>query len=251
MAGNVACGGIEGLKERNTTCNKRQKLSASSSELFDCGSEMTGGLGSDIYSFKNKARCSGSNLCHGTLRGSNGGTCIDTKVLNVNIDANGLEMNASKNSLKVNSDNSGKHERGWISIRATSSKTADSFRQSRRPHVSEDVEEGHPTDSYDPFAFDEGEFEPSKWEKLAGKTESTQTPQSTVTNKELAKGHDDASIDTDPMLSESTNGDGHKSCEDNCPSVVQEDSNLLEDCLLASVKVIVLAKSPYSHMPMY
>jgi len=236
LAGNVAFGGVEGSKKRNRTCDKWQKLSASYSELSDSGSEMIGAFGRDLYSIKNKAECNESDICDGTLSGPYGGSYINTNGSKVKRNANGLKMYVKSNGLKVDSDNFGKHSHGWIFIRATGSK-ADSCGQSKRPHMSEDVKDECTMDSYDPFEFDEGEFEPSKWEKLAQKKDTSQTLQSTVIDKEYEKGYDDFSIDTDPMLSQPTNGDSYKSLEDDCPSVAQEDSNLLEDCLLSSVKV--------------
>jgi len=236
LVGKVAFGGVEGSKKRNITCHKWQKLSASPPELSDSGSEMVGAFGRDLYSIKNKAECQGSDICDGTLSGPNGDSYINTNGSKVKINANGLKMNVNSNGLKADSDNSGKHSHGWIFIRATGSK-ADSCRQSKTPHISEDVKDGCRMNSYDPFEFDEGEFQPSKWEKSARKKDTSETLQSTVINKEHGKGYGDSSIDTDLMLSQSTNGDGYKSWEDECPSVAQEDSNLLEDCLLASVKV--------------
>ncbi|ONK67248.1 uncharacterized protein A4U43_C06F18170 [Asparagus officinalis] len=112
--------------------------------------------------------------------------------------------------------------------------------QSKRSHMSEDTKDGvdgHATDSCDPFAFDEGEFEPSKWETLARKKS---TSRQSTTNKICVKGCDDFSMDIEQMLSDSTTVDSHKSWEEDCPLVAPEDSNLVEDCLLAAVKVIIM-----------
>ncbi|XP_020247233.1 uncharacterized protein LOC109824990 isoform X2 [Asparagus officinalis] len=227
--------GNEVSKERNLTCHKRQKFSASPSELTDCGSEAVGVFRSNIYSGNSKIGSNASKIHGRTSSGSNGGNDMHTNGLKVNISANGLRMSVITSGLKGKSDNFSKHARGWISLRAIGSKT-DSCIQSKRSHMSEDTKDGHATGSCDPFAFDEGEFEPSKWETLARKKSTSR--QSTA-NKNRVKGCDDFSMDIDQMLSESTTVDSHKSWEEDCPSVSPEDSNLVEDCLLAAVKVLM------------
>lgn len=214
MADIVACGGIEHSTKRNGTCPKRQKLSDFPSELSASGS--------DLHFLKKKAQ-------------RNGDKCGKSNGFKFKINANALKTEANANRLEENSCISGKRESGWIFIRATSSET-NSCSQSKRPSTSQDIKDEFMMENYDPFAFDEGELELSKWEKLAGKKESTETVQSTVTNKH-SEDYDNFTVAADSILSQSTDGANHKSLEDDCLAEVQDDCSLLEDCLLASVKV--------------
>ncbi|XP_059671097.1 wings apart-like protein 2 [Cornus florida] len=94
-----------------------------------------------------------------------------------------------------------------------------------------------PEDSQDPFAFDEDDFEPSKWDLLSGRQRASQTQKPKATSRE----HEDG-CQSIVMLSHQVSGDGenHHSNEVSCSSAVDEKkSNLLVDCLLAAVKVLM------------
>ncbi|CAI9087504.1 OLC1v1021583C1 [Oldenlandia corymbosa var. corymbosa] len=91
-------------------------------------------------------------------------------------------------------------------------------------------------DSQDPFAFDEDDFEPSKWDMLAGSKRSSQT------NNTAAK-VGDAEIGRERLLlldqEESRKEDPHSS-EASCSSTIDNElTNLLSDCLLSAVKVLM------------
>ncbi|KAJ6841890.1 uncharacterized protein M6B38_304540 [Iris pallida] len=230
--------------KRSKASHRHQKLADSSSELSVSGSEMT----VDVYSSKEKADSHAFEFIDEALSGSNGGSYLNTNGLKLNINPNSLKVNINANGLKVNSGNFGKGSHRWISIRASDqdsnfhgpSKATGSkskpHRPFKKPHMSQDVNRESIKDSFDPFAFDEDELKPSKWDKVARNKETSQKLQSEVTNK----GHADGTINLakDPSSSQSTNGDS-QTLETNFPSIVEETTNLMEDCLLTSVKVLM------------
>ncbi|CAK9152507.1 unnamed protein product [Ilex paraguariensis] len=92
-------------------------------------------------------------------------------------------------------------------------------------------------DSLDPFAFDEDDFRPTKWDILSGRQIVSQTQKS----RAAGEGHEDG-FQSLLMLSqqESSNMENHHSCEASCSSALSnEKSNLLADCLLTAVKVLM------------
>ncbi|VFQ88550.1 unnamed protein product [Cuscuta campestris] len=96
-------------------------------------------------------------------------------------------------------------------------------------------------DTQDPFAFDDEDFGPSKWDLLSGKQKVSQ-PKS---GRGKAHRHKDMT-QSSPMLSQqessSHNHNKSSSCEasPSCSSAVGEEmSNLLADCLLTAVKVLM------------
>nr|GMD06846.1 uncharacterized protein LOC109165564 [Ipomoea batatas] len=93
-------------------------------------------------------------------------------------------------------------------------------------------------DTQDPFAFDEDDVEPSKWDVLSGKKKVSraQNGRATVHVRE------DRPTQSLLVLSqqESSNNNTSSSCEASCSSVADEEmSNLLADCLLTAVKVLM------------
>ncbi|GMH19518.1 hypothetical protein Nepgr_021359 [Nepenthes gracilis] len=89
-------------------------------------------------------------------------------------------------------------------------------------------------DSQDPFAFDEDEFEPSRWDVLYGKPK-------VFRKQKISKSLEDGGL-SKPVLSqeESSNEDKNRSSQTSCSSAFDEESsNLLDDCLLTSVKVLM------------
>lgn len=105
-------------------------------------------------------------------------------------------------------------------------------------------------DTQDPFAFDDEDFEPSKWDLLSGKQKVSQPTTKIV--KEKAHHRQEDKTPSPPVISqqESSNKVGEEmsnpnkssSCEasPSCSSAVGEEmSNLLSDCLLTAVKVLM------------
>ncbi|KAJ7968524.1 WAPL (Wings apart-like protein regulation of heterochromatin) protein [Quillaja saponaria] len=88
-------------------------------------------------------------------------------------------------------------------------------------------------DSQDPFAFDEDDFKPSKWDLLSGEKKVSRTKACRVTYKDLQDGGQ-SQINT--SQEESSNGVDNSS--HSC-TFDEEDSGLLADCLLTAVKVLM------------
>ncbi|KAL0407351.1 UNVERIFIED_CONTAM: hypothetical protein Slati_4049000 [Sesamum latifolium] len=108
------------------------------------------------------------------------------------------------------------------------------FGTGKRPVICTDTKM---KDSGDPFAFDEDDFEPSKWDLLSGNGKKSLSQDSSA----KVFGYKDGSHCV-PLSSqqESNNMEYHHSQETSCSSAVDEDSsNLLADCLLTAVKVLM------------
>lgn len=111
---------------------------------------------------------------------------------------------------------------------------------SKRPEVIELVEDSQE----DPFAFDEEEFEPSKWELLSGRHKVTQTRilKSGASIGECEDGGSQSLLLLDQPESSNLleNCHHHSHGVGSCSSAFEtEKSNLLADCLLTSVKVLM------------
>ncbi|MQL90910.1 hypothetical protein Taro_023505 [Colocasia esculenta] len=105
--------------------------------------------------------------------------------------------------------------------------------------VSEETKEKCTISTHDPFAFDEDELGPSKWEMLATRKEAPEKSQSMFFDWELENGPEVL-----PVSDSETTEEENKSSDNSCRPPVEEDPNLLEDCLLSAVKV----KFTYTHM---
>lgn len=116
---------------------------------------------------------------------------------------------------------------GGISTSANGSKV-DSVGLGKRSHVSGDNMYERLEGSQDPFAFDEDDMEPSKWDLLSMKNSVSQSHQSMETERKW----EDAYERNCDVISE----ENHGSCE-NCSFLVEEQSDLLDDCLVTAVKV--------------
>ncbi|CAI0468609.1 unnamed protein product [Linum tenue] len=100
-------------------------------------------------------------------------------------------------------------------------------------------------DSQDPFAFDEDDFEPSKWDVKYGKPKKSRTP--VVRKPAKERRNNDDPFDVMAIQSESSKQLDEDSSKLQCSS--QKDSNssvsdeecstLLSECLLTSVKVLM------------
>ncbi|KAF8391374.1 hypothetical protein HHK36_023678 [Tetracentron sinense] len=108
---------------------------------------------------------------------------------------------------------------------------------SRKPNVAEDIKYGFLEDSQDPFSFDEDDFKPSKWDLLSRTQEVSQTRKSRLRVLEFEDGCQPQLVTSQQ---ESSNGENHDSCDISCSSAIEEEnSNLLADCLLTAVKVLM------------
>ena len=87
----------------------------------------------------------------------------------------------------------------------------------------------------DPFAFDEDDMEPSKWEILSGKKTVPRTKRNGLMDTEFDYGFQSQLI---MSQEETSNGENDHSNEASCSTAVDEEtSSLLADCLLTAVKV--------------
>lgn len=111
------------------------------------------------------------------------------------------------------------------------------FGLGKRPKFTEDAKFEHLGKSQDPFAFDEDEFEPSKWDLLYRKPKTTRTQKSMVSYRELEDGCQSQLLVSQQESSNFANDNSHELL---CPSAVDdEESSLLADCLLTAVKVFL------------
>ncbi|XP_011006880.1 PREDICTED: uncharacterized protein LOC105112753 [Populus euphratica] len=101
-------------------------------------------------------------------------------------------------------------------------------------------------DSQDPYAFDEDDFQPSKWDLLSGKRKISRTRNGRVTPREVENGcqykltSQEESSNGGNGLHKSSNREHHHSQKSSyCNVPDEEHSNLLADCLLTAIKVLM------------
>eukprot|EP00258_Populus_trichocarpa_P020879 XP_024436898.1 uncharacterized protein LOC18102992 isoform X3 [Populus trichocarpa] len=101
-------------------------------------------------------------------------------------------------------------------------------------------------DSQDPYAFDEDDFQPSKWDLLSGKRKISRTHNGRVTPKEVENGcqyklvSQEESSNGGNGLHKSSNREHHDSQKSSyCNVPDEEHSSLLADCLLTAIKVLM------------
>lgn len=120
------------------------------------------------------------------------------------------------------------------SSRSSDCKTSMAYNCSRKNVSSAD---GIPVivldDSQDPFAFDEDEFQPSKWDLMSGKHKRSHTKKHELSKREFEDGRQSHTTVDHP---ESNNSDVSCSISDVGDEVV---SSLLADCLHTAVKVFL------------
>ncbi|KAK4770006.1 hypothetical protein SAY87_030538 [Trapa incisa] len=120
------------------------------------------------------------------------------------------------------------------------------FSQEKTSDMSENSACDLSEDTQDPFAFDEYEFEPSKWETLSGKKRSSRSKSRRLAVGEakdmgqFKKMTNKVSDSFECSLQESDTSRSHLSQEASCSGVTSEESSsLLADCLLTAVKVLM------------
>jgi hypothetical protein len=139
----------------------------------------------------------------------------------------GFKLNVRKERSK---DNPIRGSTGWISIRAHTS-DENSREMAKRRRLSENLSCDMISASDDPFAFIDVDQQPSNWDLIDPKKKPQQKQARWANGKMLDK------------CGTATIG-SHESCqpeESHQPvshSNAEDESNILEDCLLASVKVI-------------
>lgn len=108
-------------------------------------------------------------------------------------------------------------------------------KKTKRPNFDEETNFELLEESQDPFAFDDVD-EPTKWDKLFREKKAPQT------RKRRIKYREESALQFQLMSSqeESSNVENHHSCEiSNSTSTNEEYSNLVADCLLTAVKVLM------------
>jgi len=141
----------------------------------------------------------------------------------------GLKLNVRKDRSKANPI---RGSTGWISIRAqTSGRNSREMAKKRRLSESMDTDLGNSGD--DPFAFDDVDQEPSNWDMFGPKRKSPQK-RAKRANGEVLNDCETAAI----ISPESCHPEDIHHSGTTFDSKAEDESSLLEDCLLASVKVI-------------
>ncbi|XP_023519676.1 uncharacterized protein LOC111783032 [Cucurbita pepo subsp. pepo] len=93
------------------------------------------------------------------------------------------------------------------------------------------------SEDQDPFAFDEGDLEPSKWELLSQKEKKSRAKKGVVKFRDLENGSKSQVMTTEK---ESISGESHFFNEiSSLASFNEEGFNLVADCLLTSIKVLM------------
>ncbi|KAK6932535.1 Wings apart-like protein, C-terminal [Dillenia turbinata] len=106
----------------------------------------------------------------------------------------------------------------------------------KRANGPEDVRIDILNESEDPFAFDEGEIKPSKWDLMSGRRNPSQTQKSRSNHNEF-----DRESQSQLIISqqESSNGEPYHAKGSCSSAATEETANLLADCLLTAVKVLM------------
>ncbi|KAL6641252.1 hypothetical protein ACP70R_019433 [Stipagrostis hirtigluma subsp. patula] len=203
--------------KKSLLLNQRcQNCSSSKSE----DSHITISSSSDICLSQKTLNCSASVSSNGSSSGSFGER---------HSNGVGLKLSVRKDRSKANPI---RGSSGWISIKAHTS-DENSREMAKRRRLSENAN----TDlsgGDDPFAFDDVDQEPSKWELFNPKRKSPQKKSKRANGKVLD------SCGTTALGS-------HESCQpedihqsgETSQSNVDDESSVLEDCLLTSVKVLM------------
>jgi hypothetical protein len=144
-------------------------------------------------------------------------------------------------SLKIRVSSSTSGSRGGVSRGSnsgtfvTDNGSSKQFGPGKRPSFLEDAKLELLENSQDPFAFDEDELEPSKWDLLSGKQKPSRSRKIGVTYRELEDGYQSQLLMSQQESSNDGNNHGHELSRPN--AVDEEGSRLLADCLLTAVKV--------------
>ncbi|PKA60410.1 hypothetical protein AXF42_Ash008470 [Apostasia shenzhenica] len=214
------CGIADSPTESSKLCHKDQNSSTSNLGVSDVHSACSGVL----KPAGDRADCSASTS-QKTFHFSNGKSFKNTIGLKLKVNTNDMKVNSSRTSS------------GWISIRSLGSKVSSLVES--RSQLSEDVKDKHNCVLSDPFAFDEDHLEPSKWELLSSHSEVTGTRKQSSPKKEHANGSKVPVVVIDDESSQPNSEVNFQFSDNSCPPKGGEDSNLLEDCLLSSVKVLM------------
>ncbi|KAE9461839.1 hypothetical protein C3L33_06250, partial [Rhododendron williamsianum] len=138
--------------------------------------------------------------------------------------------------LKMRVDSSTSSSTSGAPVKGNDSKLK--FSLGKKCKVAEDTNFKLLEDSLDPFAFQEDEFEPSKWDLLSGVGSVGKI--SEAQNRKTAYREKEIGCQSQLILcqQESSNGENPYSGASCSSALVEEKSNLLAECLLTAVKVL-------------
>ncbi|KAG5516870.1 hypothetical protein RHGRI_037564 [Rhododendron griersonianum] len=139
--------------------------------------------------------------------------------------------------LKMRVDSSTSSSTSGAPVKGNDSKLK--FSLGKKCKVAEDTNFKLLEDSLDPFAFQEDEFEPSKWDLLSGVGSVGKI--SEAQNRKTAYREKEIGCQSQLILcqQESSNGENPYSGASCSSALVEEKSNLLAECLLTAVKVLM------------
>ncbi|KAM0906836.1 hypothetical protein ACQ4PT_016534 [Festuca glaucescens] len=144
----------------------------------------------------------------------------------------GMKLNIRKDRGKANPV---RGSSGWVSITGPNS-DGTSREVAKRRRLSENGNSDLSTGGgSDPFAFDDVDQEPLNWGLFGSKKKSSQGLQAKSANGKLSEDCEIAAIGTQ----ESCQPEDNHQFGSTSPSNVDDESSLLEECLLASIKVLM------------
>ncbi|PKI40115.1 hypothetical protein CRG98_039487 [Punica granatum] len=151
-----------------------------------------------------------------------------------------------KSSVSAASGSCGETSKSSSSQTIPISNGLKNFSRDKRCDLSESSAFDLSEDSEDPYAFDEDEFEPSKWEVLSGKKGSSKSKRGRLAvggAKDVVQLQPMKNKDSDSFeypMQDSNTCESHQSQEAFCSGATDEESTkLLADCLLTAVKVLM------------
>ncbi|CAN6323611.1 unnamed protein product [Urochloa humidicola] len=196
---------------------RRQNFLSSKSEV----SHITISSSSDVCESQRTLHCSPSVSSNGASSGS---------VVERHSNAVGLKLNIRKDRSKTNPI---RGSSGWISIKAQAS-SGNSREMAKKRRLSENVDTDLGNGGDDPFAFDDVDQEPPNWDLFGPKKKSPQKRAKRANGKVLGDCGTASIASPESCQPEDIYQSGTTS-----DSKAEDESSLLEDCLLASVKVLM------------
>ncbi|XP_062205330.1 wings apart-like protein 1 isoform X2 [Phragmites australis] len=211
-------GKCKNSKKKSLLLNqRRQNCSSSKSEV----SHITISSSSDVCLSQKAVNFSPSISSNGASVGSFGGGHSNGVSLKLNVRKDRSKSNPIRGSS------------GWISIKAHTS-DGNSREMAKRRCLSENANGDLISGGDDPFAFDDVDQGPSNWELFGPKKKSPQKRAKRRSRKVLDDCGTAATGSHESCQPEDTHHSGATS-----HSNVEDESGILEDCLLASVKVLM------------
>jgi hypothetical protein len=142
----------------------------------------------------------------------------------------GLKLNVRKDRGKANPI---RGSSGWVSITGPNSDGTSREMAKRRRLSDNGNSDSNTGGASDPFAFDDVDQEPLNWGLFGSKKKSSQGSQAKSANGKLSDDCEIAAIGTQ----ESCQPEDNHQLGSTSPSNLDDESSLLEECLLASIKV--------------